>query len=186
MEKNTRKEAAKTAIDAFAAVERIFLHASQVLIAFREELKTGLGLKAASSMHNQAQAASDPRSWIYHFKALYLSKSTISLDKYLDSPTPLFFIQASFFNSDNSEPVLRWGVLEKIFEVQRSKGMNLDGLFREIMTEIHNEGIENEIKTLHCRTIMRSENKLLLDVRSDRDLHEVSKKAIDDYGKFFL
>jgi len=186
MEKNIRKAAAKTAVDAFVAVERIYLHANQVLIALREELKTGLDLKAGSYMQHQAQASSDPKSWIYHYIALYLSKHIITLDKYLDNPTPLFFIQVSLFNFDNSEPVLRWGVLEKIIKVQRSKGMNLDSLFREIMAESHNEGVKNEIKTLHCRANVKSEYQLLLDVRNDSDIHEVSKKAIDNYGNFFL
>jgi hypothetical protein len=61
MDENLRKKAAKTAVDGFIVVEKIYRHSYQVLTALKDDIKVEYNLKGESAMRSSPQSSSDPR-----------------------------------------------------------------------------------------------------------------------------
>jgi len=186
MEHDLRQQAAQTARDCFKAVETIYRHAYQVLIALKDEIKTEYNLKAESPVYHQAQSSTDPRSWFYHFRCLYLAADKVSLEEYKKHPIPILFLQASFYIPAGMEPILRYGVVKKIEVVGTWKNARFDEYFRELVTELHYDSKSNHIKTFHCRGDARFEEMPLLDLREPGDVVALAKKIKDKYGALLI
>jgi hypothetical protein len=69
-----REKAAKTAVDGFVVVERIYRHAYQTLVTLKDKLKMDYNLKVESPLYYNPQSVADPKSWIHHFRGLYLAR----------------------------------------------------------------------------------------------------------------
>lgn len=114
MDETMRKKAARTAVDGFKVVERLYRHAYQIITALKDEIKMTYNLKGECPLYNNSQSATDPKSWLYHFRGLYLASRKISLDEYTKRGHPILFLQASLYNPKDKEPLLRYGVIENI------------------------------------------------------------------------
>ena len=95
MEQNIRERAAQTAVDAFKVVERIYRHAYQTMTSLKEEIKTANNLQFESDVINCVQSSSDPASWIFRFKGLYLANQKFSFEEYKQKTFPVFLMSSS-------------------------------------------------------------------------------------------
>jgi hypothetical protein len=186
MDPAMRKRAGKTAVDGFTVVERIYRHTYQTLMALKDTLKTQSNLKVESPLYNNPQSTADPKSWIYHFRGLYLASKKISLEEYGNKETPILFIQASLHNPDGREPVLRYGVIEKIFNMSPWKGVRFDDYFRMTLVQLHTEQKPGDIKTSNCEVTVRFDEKALLDLREDKDIVALAGEIGEKYAKSLL
>ena len=109
-DKDDRQKAAKTAIDGFIVVERIYRHSFQVLISLKDELKTEHELKE-SPLYGSYSGATDPKSWIWQYRGLYLAAKKVSLEEYQKEEIPILFLQVSMYNPNGREPIFRYGVI---------------------------------------------------------------------------
>jgi len=183
---NVRHKAAQTAVDGFKVVERLYRHAYQILTALKDEIKTELNLKNESPQLIQSQSSSVPKSWIHHFRGMYLSHKKFSLDEYTEKEIPILFLQTSLFNQNNNEPVLRYGIVEKIFNLVKWKNARFDDYFRLILVELHAEPSQANIKTPYVESIIHFDEKPLLDIRDDSDITTLVEDISKKYGKFLL
>jgi len=170
MDKTMKQKAARTAVDGFKVVERLYRHGYQILTALKDEIKMAQNLKSESPMYNNSQSATDPKSWLYHFKGLYLAYKKISLDEYIKTQGPILFLQASLYNPTDKEPLLRYGVIQNISDLKTWKGARFDDYFRQIIGELHSEPRSGKIKTSHCIGATKFDEKPLLDIREDQDV----------------
>lgn len=186
MDETLRKKAAKTAVDSFIVVERIYRHSFQVLTALKDDIKRQFNfLKEESAMRSSSQSTSDPESWFYHFRGIYLANEKFSLEEYKKKEKPILFIQASLYNPTNAqEPILRYGVIEKIFNMKPWKGIHFDDYFRMILAYIHENPKSGNIRASHCEASVVFDEKPLLDVKEDKDIVVLAKEIGDKYIKF--
>ena len=173
-------------MDSFQAVETIYRHAYQVLSALKDEIKTEYNLKAESPVYHQAQSSTDPKSWFYHFRCLYLAAEKISLEEYRTHPVPILFLQASFFKQTGIEPILRYGIVKKIEITGTWKNARFDEYFRELLTEINYDSGNKSIKTLHARGEVRFKETSLLDLRDADDVMALAKEIKETYGDLLI
>jgi hypothetical protein len=183
---DTRKRAARTAVDGFIAVERIYRHAYQTLIVLKDRIKDDLNLKVESPLRNNAITTSDPSSWIFKFRGLFLSSSKIALEEYKKRQVPALFLQVSLHNPNGREPLIRYGVIEKIFNMTAWKGVRFDDYFRMILTELHAEPSAEVMKASHCEAIVHFDEKPLLDIREDSDVADLGREISEKYGPTIL
>jgi hypothetical protein len=183
---DVRQKAGKTAVDGFAVAERIYRHAYQTLMALKDALKTEFDLKGESALCSNPQSATDPRSWIYHFRGLYLAKTRISLEGYETKQIPVLFLQASLYNRNGQEPLLRYGIVEKIFNMSPLKGAKFDDYFRATLAQIHAEPSSGNIRASNCEATVRFDEEPLLDIRQDQDVEALAGEIGDNYAKLLL
>jgi len=186
MNQEMRQKASQTAVDAFKAVERIYRHAHQTLTALKEEIKTANNLKFESDIFNNAQSSTDPASWIYQFKGVYLAQQKFSFDEYKKKIFPVFFLQSSMCNSDGREPVIRYGIIRKIFNFNMYKNARFKEFVRSILTELHAEHEGKNIKARNCEAEVEMDEKLLLDLREDSNIEGLSREITEKYGKYLI
>lgn len=184
MDEDLRKKAAKTAIDAFTVVERIYRHSYQILNALKESIKTDYNLKKESAMRSSPQSTSDPCSWIYHFRSVYLANEHFSFEDYKKKERAILFIQASLYHPEGREPILRYGIIEKIFNMKPYKGASFDDYFRSILLEIHNNPNSGHVKASSCEASVVFNEKPLLDIKEDKDIVALVKEIGEKYIKF--
>lgn len=185
MDKDMREKAAKTAVDGFIVVERIYRHAYQTIMALKDKLKAEHNLKAESPVYHNYQSGADPESWLYHFRGFYLANTKVTLEVYNKKEVPILFIQASLYNPNGKEPVLRYGLIERIFNISTWKGARFDDYFRMTLIEIHAERQSGHIKTNSCEAKVRFDEKPLLDIREDKDIVSLAGEIVDKYGRIF-
>ena len=181
-----REKAARTAVDSFIAVERIYRHAHQTLTVLKDKLKDELKLKTESPMWYNSSSSSDPTSWIHRFRGLYLAHSKPTLELYSKKEFPLLFLQASLYNPNKTEPILRYGIIEKMFNMSEWKGVRFDEHFRYLLSDIHAEPRVGEVKASRCEAIVQFDEKPLLDVRQDSDIVELATEIGERYGNSLL
>ena len=181
-----RAQASRTAVDGFKVVERIYRHAYQTLMVLKDRIKEDLNLKVESPLRNNAINTSDPSSWIFKFRGLVLSASKIALEEYKNRQVPILFLQVSLHNSNWREPLIRYGVIEKIFNMSTYKGARFDDYFRMILTELHAEPSAEAVKASHCEAIVRFDEKPLLDVREDSHVADLGREISEKYGPALL
>ena len=186
MDDETRQRAAHTAVDGFKVIERIYRHAYQTLIALKDEIKAELNLKFESPQYYQFQSASDPKSWIHHYKGLYLSRKKILLEDYKKKEHPILFLQTSLYNQNGKEPFLRYGIIEKLIITGTWKNARFDDYFKELLSELHFSQGAGEIKTLHSKGTIQYSKILLLDIREDSDIVTLAKEIISKYSNFII
>jgi len=186
MDKDMREKAAKTAIDGFIVVERIYRHAYQILMTLKDKLKVEYNLKSESPIYNNFQSGADPASWLYHFRGFFLAKAKISLDEYIDNEIPILFFQASLYNLNKQEPIFRYGLIEKIFNFRTWKGARFDDYFRIVLIHIHSEQQSGHIEADSCEAEVRFDEKPLLDIREDKDIALLAEEIGDKYAKLLL
>ena len=186
MDDETRQRAARTVVDGFMVVERIYRHAYQTLMALKDDIKAELNLKFESPQYSQTQSSGDPKSWIYHYRGLYLSRKKILLEDYKKKEHPVLFLQISLYNQNGKEPFLRYGVVQKLTITGTWKNPRFDDYFRELLSEIHFSQGTGEIKTLHSNGTIQSSEIPLLDIREDSDIVTLAKKIISKYSDFFI
>ena len=184
MDETLRKKAAKTAIDGFIVVEKIYLHSYQILTALKEDIKVRYNLKEASPMRSSPQSTSDPQSWIYQFRGIYLASGKFSLEEYKKKEKPILFIQTSLYNPNGQEPILRYGIIEKIFNMKPWKGVHFDDYFRMTLTQIHENPRSGHVKASHCEASVEFNEKPLLDVKEEKDVAALAKEIGEKYIKF--
>ncbi len=186
MNKDIREKAARTAVDTFIAVERIYRHSYQTLMALKDKLKVDLNLKMESPLYMNFTSTADPRSWIHQFRGLYLSLNKISLEDYNKREIPILFLQASLYNPNSQEPILRYGIIERIFNITTWKNVRFDDYFRMTLIHLHNEQNSGEIKMSHCEAIVHCDEKPLLDIREDKDIVVLATEIGEKYAKPLL
>lgn len=184
MDETLRKKAAKTAVDGFVVVERIYRHSYQVLTAFKDGIKAEYNLKYESAQRASPQSSSEPQSWIYQFRGIYLAEEKFSLEEYKKKVKPILFIQNSLYNPDGREPILRYGVIEKIFNMRSLKGATFDDYFKTILVEIHRNPKSGHIKAFNCEAQAVFAEKLLLDIKEDKNVVALTKEIGEKYIKF--
>ena len=185
-EGDTRIRAGQTAIDGFNIVERLYRHTYQVLMALKDKLKDELNLRVESPFYNSSIATSDPASWIFRFRGLYLAASKMSLEEYGKLKAPLLFLQASLHNSNSIEPLLRYGVIEKILNMSAWKNIRFDDYFRMIMAELHADPNPDPIRASHCEAVVHFDEKPLLDIREDSEVVDLAREIGERYGELML
>lgn len=185
-DRNIRERAARTAVDGFIVVERIYRHAHQILMELKDKLKTDLNLTIESPVYSNSSSSSDPSSWIHKFRGLYLAESKLSLEDYKRKEAPILFLQASLHNSKVKEPLLRYGIVEKIFNMSTWKGIRFDDYFRMILAELHANPGSNPVKASHCEARVQCVEKPLLDVREDSDVVDLAQQISEQYGELML
>jgi len=183
MDDNLRERAAQTAIDGFIVVERIYRHSYEVLNALKDDIKKEYKLKE-SSLRTNTKSSSDPQSWIYQFRGLYLAKEKFSLEEYKKKEKPLLFIQTSLYNPNRQEPILRYGLIKKIFDIKPLKGYTFEDYFGMILAQIHDNQKSGQIRATHCEASAVFDEKPLLDIKEDKDVVLLSKNIGDKYIKF--
>lgn len=186
MDKDMRKRAAQTVIDSFIVVERIYRHTYQTLNGLKESIKKDYPFKAESSMHTNPTVTSDPTSWIVNYRGLYLANDKIHLEEYKKKSQPVLFLHCSIFNKNNIEPILRYGVIEKIDNIAPIKGVRFDDFFREILYYMHTEMKKGTIKAPHCEATVDFHDKYLLDIREDKDIISLSREINDKFTKKYF
>lgn len=186
MNQDMRQQAAQTAVEAFKAVERIYRHAYQTLTALKEEIKTANNLKFESDTINCVQSSSDPASWIYHFKGVYLARQKFTFDEYKQRKFPVFFLQSSMCNPKDREPIIRYGIIRKIFNFNMYKNARFKEFVREILTELHAMHGVKDIKARHCEAEVDMDERLLLDLREDSNIEALSREINEKYGQVLL
>ena len=72
---------------------------------------------------------------------------------------------------------------EKIFNLTKWKGVRFDDYFRIILTELHEEPSQKNIKTSYCEGVVHFDEKPLLDIRDDSDVTTLVKEIVNKYGK---
>ncbi|MGV8080975.1 MAG: hypothetical protein AB2L22_13075 [Syntrophales bacterium] len=182
-EKDIRKKAAQTAVDGFIVVEKIYRHSHQVMNSLKDDLKAKYNLKVDSPPRTSSQSASDPLSWIYQFRGFYLAYEKFSLDEYKKKVKPILFILASLYNPDGQEPILRYGVIEKIYDMKIWKGATFDDYVRMILARIHDNPKPGHVRASHCEASVLFYEKPLLDIREDKDIELLAIEIGDKYIK---
>jgi len=182
MNQDLRQQAAQTAVEAFKAVERIYRHAYQTLMVLKEEIKTANNLRFESDMINCVQSSNDPASWIYNFKGVYLTRHKFTFDEYKQKLFPVFFLQTSMCNPDGMEPLIRYGIIRKVFNFSMYKNARFKEFVREILAELHANNGGEAIKARHCEAEVEKDEKLLFDLREDSDVVALSKEISEKYG----
>ncbi len=185
MDKEIRESAARTAIDGFIVVERIYRHSYQTLMALKDKLKIDLNLKMESPLYMNFTATVDPKSWIHQFRGLYLSIKKISLEEYNKKEIPILFFQASLYNPNGQEPIFRYGVIERIFNLIAWKNARFDDYFRMTLIHLHNEQNSGKIKMSHCEAIVHCDEKQLLDIREDKNIVDLAEEIVGKHGRIF-
>lgn len=183
-DQDNRKKAAKTAVDGFTVVERIYRHSFQVLTSLKEELKTEQEFKESPS-YGSYTSANDPKSWIWQFRGLYLAPQKILLEEYQKKEVPILFLQVSKCNPNGREPTFRYGIIKRIFNTITWKGVRFDDYFKMILNQIHDEQKSGDLKTTHCEAEVDFEEKALLDIREDKDVSALAKEISEKYVKQF-
>ena len=183
MDKDIREKAAKTAVDGFIVVERIYRHAYQTLTALKEKLKGELNLKVESPMFSNPIYSADPKSWLYHFRGLYLAKAKVSVEEYMKREMPVLFLQASLYNPNGQEPILRYGIIEKIFNISLWKGARFDDYFKMTLIQVHDERKSGDVEANSCEAKVHFDEKPLLDIREDRHIVALAEEIGDKYAK---
>jgi hypothetical protein len=186
MDRDVREKAAKTAVDGFIVVERIYRHAYQTVTALKEKLKDELNLKVESPLYSNNISTADPKSWIFQFRGLYLANKKVFLEEYRKGEIPIFFLQASLFNPNDQEPVLRYGVIKKIFNITTWKGARFDDYFKMTIAQLHTEPKSSEIKASHCEATLESTERFLLDIKEDKDIVALVDEITDKYANLLL
>lgn len=180
---NLRKKAAQTAVDGFIVVERIYRHSYQVLTALKDDIKSEYNLKIESAPRSSPQSASDPHSWIYQFRGIYLANEKFSLDEYKKKEKPILFIQTSLYNPNGQEPILRYGIIKKIFDMRPLKGATFDDYFRVTLAQIHEKQKSGQVRASHCEASVIFDEKPLLDIIEDKDVVVLAKEIGEKYIK---
>lgn len=183
-DKDDRKNAAKTAVDGFIVVERIYRHSLQVLISLKDELKTEHNFKESPSYGNY-QSFTDPKSWIWQFRGLYLAPKKILLEEYQNKEVPILFLQISMYNPNRREPILRYGIIKRIFNISTWKGVRFDDYFKMTLILMHDEPKPGDLKMTHCEATVDFEERALLDIREDKDISALAKEISERYMKHF-
>ena len=96
------------------------------------------------------------------------------------------FLQASLHTSKVKEPLLRYGIVEKIFNMSTWKGIRFDDYFRMILAELHASPGSNPVKASHCEARVQCVEKPLLDVREDSDVVDLAQQISEQYGELML
>ena len=182
MEQDIRERAAQTVVDSFKVVERIYRHAHQTMTSLKEEIKTANNLRFESDVISCVQSSSDPASWIYRFRGLYLAHQNFSFEEYKQNTFPVFFLQSSIFNPDAKEPIIRFGIIKKIFNFNIYKNARFKDFVREILTELHAEREARNIRAPHCEAKVMVDEKLLLDLREDSNIEALTREISEKYG----
>jgi hypothetical protein len=185
MEEDKRQKAAETVIDAFNVVERIYRHAFQVLSVLINEIKNMRPFEFESSLQSDSSSVNDPKSWIIHYRGVYLSAKKFDLDDYRKKNIPILLLQSSFYNPKKNEPLLRYGVIEHITDLKSFKGARFENYFQEIIEKLHVEPKQGEVKTPHCNARVIFDEKKLLDIREDKDVVDVSEEIRKKYVNRF-
>jgi len=185
-DKNIRERAGQTAIDGFSVVERIYRHTHQTLMALKDKLKSDLNLRIESPVHSNPSSSFEPTSWIHKFRGLYLSPSKTNLESYKENEFPILFLQTSMYNFNRTEPILRYGIIEKMFNMSEWKGVRFDEHFRYLLADIHDEPKSGEIRASRCDAILHFDEKPLLDVREDSDIVDLAREISERYGSSLL
>jgi hypothetical protein len=186
MAETTRQKAAQTAVDGFIIVERMYRHAYQTLMALKATLKTDLDLRTESALHSNPIVTADPRSWLHLFRWLYLAKTRVSLEGYKKKIVPVLFLQASLYNPDGEEPILRYGIVEKVFNMTTLKGARFDTYFRSTLAQLHVQRKSGKIRASNCEAEVRFDEKPLLDIREDGDIVALAAEIGQKYAKSLL
>ena len=186
MNDDKREKAGKTAVDGFIVVERLYRHAYQTLMALKDELKTEDNLKAESPMYTNPKSDADPKSWLYYFRGIYLAEKKISLEEYRKKEVTILFLQASLYNVNRGEPLLRFGVIEKIFNMSTWKGIRFDDYVRMILAELHTEPKPGAIKASHCEGVVKFDEKPLLDIRDDNYVTDLAGEIGEKYARLLF
>lgn len=181
-----RKRAARTVIDGFLVVERIYRHAHQILNVLKDKLKGDLNLKIESPVYSNSSSSSDPASWIHRFRGLYLAHSKPTLEAYSRKQHPIFFLQISMHTPKQTEPILRYGIIEKMFNMSEWKGVRFDDHFRFLLADIHADPRSGAIKASRCEAILHFNEKALLDIREDSDVVNLAQQISEKYGESLL
>jgi hypothetical protein len=95
-------------------------------------------------------------------------------------------LQASLYNQNKIEPLLRYGVIEKIFNRRTWKGIRFDDYFRMILAELHSQPKSDAVKVSHCEAIVHFAEKAILDVREDADVVDLCGQIAERYGHLLL
>lgn len=185
MDQNIKQKAAKTIVDAFIVINRIYRHVYKTLDVLKEHIKTNYDFSQASSMCQNPDSSTDPETWFPHFKGLYLSFSKINLEDYRREPIPVLFLQASLYNPKQREPILRYGVIKKVSIIRDYKGAKFDDYFRRILMQIHSEPKTGIIKSYYHETEIDFTEKPLLDYIEEKDIEELAKQIGAKYIKQF-
>ena len=181
-----RQKAAKTAANGFIVVERIYRHSYQTLMALKDKLKTDFDLRAESPLHSNPTITADPKSWLHLFRGLYLAKTKVTLEGYKKEKVPLLFLQASLYNSNAQEPILRFGIVEDIFNMTPLKGALFDAYFRATLARLHAEAKPGKIRASNCEAKVRFDEMHLLDIREDEDIATLAQEIGQKYAKLLL
>jgi len=77
-------------------------------------------------------------------------------------------------------------VITGINNISTWKGARFDDYFKKILTLIHAEIKQGNLKTSHCEATVDFEEKALLDIREDKDIADLVKRIGEKYAKYFL
>ncbi len=183
-DQDNRKKAAKTAVQGFTVVERIYRHSFQVLTSLKEELKTEHEFKESPS-YGSYTSTNDPKSWIWQFRGLYLAPQKILLEDYQKKELPILFLQVSMYNPNGREPIFRYGIIKRIFNIIRWKGIRFDDYFKMILLMMHDEQKSGDLKMTHCEATVDFKEIALLDIREDKDVSALAKEITEKHMKHF-
>jgi len=181
MQLNDREHANQTVLDAFRVVERIYRHTYQTLIALKDEIKSALDLKFESPQIPQSQSSTDPKSWIHQYRGLHLAREKFSLEDYRKS-TPILFLQASLYGEPPRKPILRYGMIERIFDFIEYKNPRFDDYFKKILLELHSAPRSGDIETGNCKARLDYKEKPLLDILETQDVVALAKETVAVFG----
>lgn len=181
MNDSIHEKAARTAVDAFIAVVRLYRHSYQTITAIKEKIKSEYNLKAESALFNNYQSSADPESWIYHFRGIFLSERKITLEDYKKGPRGVLFLQSSLYNPNRQEPMFRYGVIEKIFNMSTWKGARFEEYVKMVLIELHNESRTGSLKTNYLEATTQFDEKPLLAIRQDKDIIDIAEEIGNKY-----
>jgi len=182
MNEHIRQNAAQTVIDAFKVAGKIYRHSYQVLDTLKEKIKTDNDLKLESTIYNNTQSANDPDTWVYQFKGLYLGSRKFTFDEYKKNKIPVLFLQSSIYHSENREPLIRYGIIERMYDFSPLQGAGFHSYFRMLIWALHKKAKPGTIIASNCKGDVEFEEKPLLDIREESDLVALADKINDKYS----
>jgi hypothetical protein len=113
-----------------------------------------------------------------------LANEKFSLEEYKKKGKPVLFIQTSLYNPNGREPILRYGVIEKIFNMRPLKGATFDDYFRMTLAQIHENPKSGHVKAFNCEASVVFNEKPLLDIKEDKDVVALAREIGEKYIKF--
>jgi hypothetical protein len=182
MNEHIRQNAAQTTIDAFKVAAKIYRHSYQVLDTLKEKIKTDNGMRLESQVCNSTQSANDPDTWIYQYRGLYLGRKEFTFDGYKSQEIPVLFLQSSIYSFENSEPLIRYGIIERMYDFSPFQGAKFNEYFKKLLLVMHKDAAPGTIITSHCKAEVEFDEAPLLDIREDSDLLALADKINDKYG----